>query len=154
MFKKLKQKSIQKRTDKNLNTRDLSGVNAPAKSLGLLVDEVLFQDFDRLNDYSKFLGFQPRNVKVFSFIEFKKKAPSLRQNQISNKDFSWDGTIDNLNAKEFLNHSFDRCTLFENRHVHALHGRAHALRGRAHALRGRAHAKTHSDLWISGMPGT
>ena len=107
MFKKLKRKSIQKLTDKNLNNRDLSEVNAAAKSIGFLVDEVSFQDFDKLNAYSKFLGFQPKDVKVFSFIEFKKKAPSLRQNQISDKDFSWGGTINNLNAKEFLNSSFD-----------------------------------------------
>ncbi len=75
--------------------------------VGFLVDEVSFQDFDKLNEYAKFLGFQPKDVKVFSFIEFKKKAPSLRQNQISDKDFSWGGAINNLNAKEFLNSSFD-----------------------------------------------
>lgn len=107
MFKKLKRKSIQKQTDKNLNNRDLSQVNAPAKSLGFLVDEALFWDFDKLYSFSKFLGFQPKDVKVFSLVEFKKKAPSLRQDQISNKEFSWDGTISNLDAKEFLNRPFD-----------------------------------------------
>lgn len=107
MFKKLKRKSIQKQTDKNLNNRDLSEVNAPAKSVGFLVDEMTFRDFDKLYDFSKFLGFQPKDVKVFSFIEFKKKAPSLRQDQISNKDFSWDGTISNMNANEFLDRPFD-----------------------------------------------
>ncbi len=107
MFKKLKRKSIQKQTDKNLKDRDLSNVNASAKSLGFLVDETSFRDFDKLYSFSSFLGFQPKDVKVFSFIEFKKKAPSLRQDQISNKEFSWDGTISNLNAKEFLNRPFD-----------------------------------------------
>ena len=107
MFKKLKRKSIQKQTDKNLNNRDLSEVNAPAKSLGFLVDEATFRDFDKLYSFSKFLGFQHKDVKVFSFIQFKKKAPSLRQNQISNKEFSWDGSITNLNAKEYLNRPFD-----------------------------------------------
>ncbi len=107
MFKKLKRKSIQKKTDKNLNSRDLSQVNAAAKSIGFLVEEAVFQDFEKLYSFSEYLGFQAKDVKVFSFVEFKKKAPSLRQDQINNKDFSWDGTISNLNAKEFLDRPFD-----------------------------------------------
>ena len=107
MFKKLKQNSIRKITDKNLNARDLSEINAPLKTLGFLVDETVFQDFEALYDYSTLLGIQRKDVKVFSFVEFKKKAPSLRQDQISNKDFSLGGVINNLSAQEFLSIPFD-----------------------------------------------
>ncbi len=107
MFKKLKHKSIRKKTDKNLNDRDLSQVNAPLRTLGFLVDEAGFQEFDKLHDFSSYFKLKPKDVKVFSFMEFKKKAPSLRQNQISNKDFSWEGVINNSNAREFLNIEFD-----------------------------------------------
>ena len=65
MFKKLKQNSIRKITDKNLNARDLSEINAPLKTLGFLVDETVFQDFEALYDYSTLLGIQRKDVKVF-----------------------------------------------------------------------------------------
>jgi hypothetical protein len=107
MFKKLKHYSVRKNTDKNLNSRDLSQINAPLSTLGFLVDETLFQDFEALYDYSSLLGIQRKDIKIFSFLGFKKNAPSLRQDQISDKDFTWDGTIKNLNAQEFLSKSFD-----------------------------------------------
>ena len=107
MFKKFKQKSIKKITDKNLNNRDLSQINAPLKTLGFLVDEAVFQDFEALFEYSTSFGLHRKDVKVFSFVEFKKKAPSLTQDQISDKDFSWGGVINNLNAQEFLSRPFD-----------------------------------------------
>lgn len=107
MFKNLKLKKIKKQTDKNLIKRDLSQVNAPLKTLGFLIDENTFQDLENLYEYSTLLGLQRKDVKVFSFVEFKKKAPSLRYDQISNKDFSWDGIISNKNAREFLDRPFD-----------------------------------------------
>ena len=73
MLKNLKKKSIRKQTIKNLEKRDLSEVNAPLRTLGFLVDETFFQDFENLLEYSKFLQIQPKDVKVFSFIEYKKK---------------------------------------------------------------------------------
>ena len=107
MFKKLKHYSVRKNTDKNLNSRDLSQINAPLSTLGFLVDETLFQDFEVLYDYSNLLGIQRKDIKIFSFLEFNKNVPSLRQDQISDKDFTWDGAIRNLNAQEFLSKSFD-----------------------------------------------
>ncbi|MEL6812224.1 MAG: hypothetical protein AAFP76_12915 [Bacteroidota bacterium] len=107
MFEKLKRRSLRKLTEKNLDERDLSKVNAPAKTLGFLVDEMLFQDFDTLYDFHKPLGLQPKDIKVFSFIEVKKKLPSLLQNQVQCKDFNWKGEMHNQNASEFLNREFD-----------------------------------------------
>ena len=107
MFKKLKQYSVKKSTDRNLNRRDLSQRNTPLKTLGFLVDETLFQDFEVLYDYSDLLGIPRKDIKIFSFLEFNKNVPSLRQDQISDKDFAWDGTIKNLSAQEFLSKSFD-----------------------------------------------
>ena len=107
MFKKLKGKSLIKRTERNLDKRDLSQVNSTVKTLGFLVDETLFQDFELLYDFSVFLGLQRKDVKVFSFVEYRKKAPSLRQDQVNNKDFSWDGSINNQNAREFLDKPLD-----------------------------------------------
>ncbi|PKA81898.1 hypothetical protein ATE92_0011 [Ulvibacter sp. MAR_2010_11] len=107
MFKKLKQKSLQKQTEKNIRQRDISQINEPLKRLGFLVDESEFQDFEELYDFSAALGIQRKDVKVFSFLEYRKKLPTLQQNQIHNKDFSWNGEIHNLNAQEFLDEPLD-----------------------------------------------
>ncbi len=107
MFEKLKRKSLRKLTEKQLVVRDVSDINSPTKTLGFLVDEMLLQDFDVLYDFSKDLGLVPKDVKVFSFIEVKKKLPSLRQNQVQCKDFNWKGEMHNQNAQEFLDTEFD-----------------------------------------------
>ncbi|MEZ4874564.1 MAG: hypothetical protein R2793_03715 [Flavobacteriaceae bacterium] len=107
MFEKLKKKGLRKHTLKHLENRDTSGVNSKMKTLAFLVDEMLFQDFDQLYELHKVFGLQPKDVKVFSFLEVKKKLPSLRQNQINNKDFNWKGEISNQNALEFLDRDYD-----------------------------------------------
>lgn len=107
MLKKLKQRSFQRSIEKNLQSRDTSQVNAPLQHLGFLVDENHFSDMEALYDIGSSMGLQHKNVKVFSFVTYSKKAPSLRQNQIHNKDFSWKCTIENQNANEFLARPFD-----------------------------------------------
>jgi len=107
MFNYLKKKSIRKQTEKNLDKRDMSQVNSRLKTLGFLFDDVSFQDSELFYEYSQLLGLQRKDVKLFSFVEFEKKAPTLRQDQINNKDFSWDGGITNQSAIEFLNTPFD-----------------------------------------------
>ena len=107
MFDKLKRRSLRKLTERNLANRDLSKVNSSLKTLGFLVDELRFQDLDVLYDFYGELGLIPKDVKVFSFIEVKKKLPSLRQNQVQCKDFNWKGEMHNQNASEFLDIEFD-----------------------------------------------
>ncbi len=53
------------------------------------------------------MGLQHKDIKLFTFVSVKKKTPSLRQNQINNKEFSWKGIIQNQNANEFLEIPFD-----------------------------------------------
>ncbi|HAT66434.1 MAG TPA: hypothetical protein DCS66_17865 [Flavobacteriaceae bacterium] len=107
MFENLKKRALQKHTEKNIKNRDTSQINSKMKTLGFLVDEMIFQDLEKLHDFSKIFGLQPKDVKVFSFMEVKKKLPTLQQNQINNKDFNWKGEIQNQNAREFLERDFD-----------------------------------------------
>jgi len=106
MFEKLKHRSILKKTKRNLENRDLSGLNNKLKTIGFLVDESQFQDFDKLYAFYKPFGLQPKDVKVFSFIRFKKSLPTLRQNQLHHKEINWKGHITNSNATEFLDSEF------------------------------------------------
>ena len=107
MLKKVKQHSLKKHTEKNLTERDISQRNTSLNYLGFLVDEVLFDDFEMLYGFGKNLGLQRKDVKVFTFVETRRKIPSLRQNQITNKEFTWRGEIQNQNAQEFLDFPFD-----------------------------------------------
>lgn len=107
MFKRIKQRALQKRTVRNLRERDLTEINAPLRTLGFIVDESITTDFEQFYDFSRDLGIQRKDVKVFSFVEVKRKLPTLRQNQIQNKEFSWTGEIQNQNAREFLDIPLD-----------------------------------------------
>lgn len=107
MLKKVKHNSLKKHTDKNLKKRDISERNTSLKYLGFLVDEAFFEDFETLYEYGKELGLQRKDVKIFTFVETRRKIPSLRQNQITNKEFTLRGEIQNQNAKEFLDLPFD-----------------------------------------------
>lgn len=117
MLKKVKHNSLKKRTEKSLLERDVSQRNAPLKHLGFLVDEAVFSDLEMFYDFGKELGLQRKDVKIFTFVETRRKIPSLRQNQITNKEFTWRGEIHNQNAQEFLDFPFDVLIgFYRNRH--------------------------------------
>lgn len=129
MIENLKKKSIEKRTAKQLLERNLSERNTALKTLGFIVDENSFSEFEKLYDFYKTFGLQPKDVKVFGFVEVERGAPSLRNNQINNKDFSWQGGITNANALEFLNIPFDVLVGFykgEHRYLDLLVAKSHA----------------------------
>lgn len=107
MLEKLKRNSLRKQTQRNLSIRDISQRNEPLKHLGFLIDEAFFDDFEALNRFGIELELQPKNIKQFTFIETRKRIPSLRSNQISNKEFNWRGEIQNISAREFLDYPFD-----------------------------------------------
>ncbi len=107
MFEKLKRRSLKSRIDQYLTVRDTSGINSEMKTLGFLVDEALMLDLDAFDSFSNAYNLLPKDVKVFSFLELKKKQPTLQQNRVNNKDFTWKGEIHNQNANEFLEQPFD-----------------------------------------------
>ncbi|WP_062623128.1 DUF6913 domain-containing protein [Aequorivita aquimaris] len=107
MLKKVKRHSLKKHIEKNLTERDFSKRNEPLKYLGFVVDEAFFDDFEMLYEFGRELGLQRKDVKLFTFVETRRKIPSLRQNQITNKEFTWRGEIHNQNAQEFLDFPFD-----------------------------------------------
>lgn len=107
MLNKVKRNSLKKHTEKNLSERDVSQRNTSLKYLGFLVDESFFDDVEILYEFGRELGLQRKDVKLFTFLETRRKTPSLRQNQITNKEFTWRGEIHNQNAREFLDFPFD-----------------------------------------------
>ena len=107
MFKKIQKIFLKKNIDKNLAIRDVSNINDRLNSIGFLVVEDLNIDFETIYEISKELGLQRKDVTIFSFSEVKTKSPTLHQNKINNKHFTWRGEIKNQNANEFLEIPFD-----------------------------------------------
>lgn len=73
MLKKVKHISLKKHTEKNLLERDVTQRNTPLKYLGFLVDEVFFDDFEMLYEFGTELGLQRKNIKLFTFVETRRK---------------------------------------------------------------------------------
>jgi hypothetical protein len=107
MLKIFQKKQLRKKIALYLKNRDISNLNVSVVTMGYLVDEDLFQDFEKLKEISKEMGLKDKDVKIFTFMNVKKKIPSLRQNQVNNREFSWKGVIQNQNANEFLDLPFD-----------------------------------------------
>lgn len=107
MLKLIKRRYIQSKTERNIRSRDLSKINEPLHKLGFIVDEREFIDFEELYAFSRLLDIQRKDIRIFSFLETKLKQPTLRQNQVYHKDFTWQGEITNKNAIEFLDYPFD-----------------------------------------------
>lgn len=107
MLNRIKRGSLKKHTDRHLERRDLSNRNSKLTTLGFLVDENSFDDFEVLYLLGSELGLQQRNVSIFSFVDGKKKGLSENSNRISSKDFSWKGKMRNPGAAEFLKIPFD-----------------------------------------------
>ena len=107
MLKIFQKKQLKKKIDYYLQNRDVSGLNDTVVTIGFLVDEDMFPDFDNLKSISEKNGLQEKDMVVFTFMNVKKKLPTLRQNMINNKNFTWKGEIKNQNANEFLNRHFD-----------------------------------------------
>ena len=107
MLEKLKQYTLRKQTDRYLSGRDVSQRNTPLRYLGFLVDETFFDEFEMLYEFGTDLGLQRKDIKQLTFAETRRRIPSLRHNQITNKEFNWRGEIHNENAREFLDKPFD-----------------------------------------------
>ncbi len=103
----LKKKWLSRDLDKAMKQRDRSGLNAKCRTLGVIIDEGVVQEFDGLYDWYMDLNMAPKDIKVFTYLEVKKKLPTLRQNQLTNADFDWQGHINNPGAIEFIDTSFD-----------------------------------------------
>ncbi len=107
MFKRIKQKKLQKRINANIAQRDVSQRNSKVKKVGFLIDESLHIDTEKLYDFSTELQLQHKDILIFVFVELQKKVPTMKDNEVSNKDFSWNGTLHNTSAATFLNTNFD-----------------------------------------------
>lgn len=107
MIKRLKKYSLKKHINQSLDNRKLSERNAKLKDLGFLIDEEYYNNPDFLNKLGESFGLRLKDIEVFNFLKDPKRAPSMQQNRITSKEFSWKGEIQNAGALEFIEKEFD-----------------------------------------------
>lgn len=107
MFKKIKQNALRKYVTKSLAGRDTSKRNSMISRLGFIVEEDFYDDFEALQQLGLALGVAENNIAIFSFVDGQQKAPTLRQNYTTPKDFNLFGAIKNQAVIDFLNTEFD-----------------------------------------------
>jgi len=107
VLRKFQQKSIKKGIDRSIIKNNISTLNAPLRTLGVIVNSDEFRDQEKFYELAKELGLQRKDVKIITFEYLKKKAPSLKNNIVTNKDFNIRGAITNNNVLEFLDREYD-----------------------------------------------
>ena len=107
MLKRIQKIFLKRSIDKNLENRDVSKINDQLHTIGFLVDKEINIAFEKFYEISKDLELHEKDVKLFFFSEVNTKTPTLHQNKINNKHFSWNGEIQNKNANDFLEIPFD-----------------------------------------------
>jgi len=107
LLQKIQEYNIDKHIALQLENRDLLKRNGKVQKLGFIVDENDVVNSELLYDVAQDLNIQRKDIKIVKFVALKKKAPTLIQNQISNKDFSWKGSFTNSDAEVFLDTPFD-----------------------------------------------
>ena len=107
MFKRIQKIFLLKNIKKNLEKRTTRNINDSLTTIGFLVNEEVNIDFEKFFEISRTLGVHQKDVKIFSFLDFKTKTPTLIQNRIYSNHFDWKGQINNSNALDFLNTKLD-----------------------------------------------
>ena len=107
MVLKIQRNILLKKVAKNNRSRDISQRNGALKNIAFLVAEKDCESPEFLYKLDKELKVKSKDITTFVFLESKRKVPSLKQNQVSFKDFNWKGDLTNTNAKQFLDRDFD-----------------------------------------------
>ncbi len=103
-FKTFSAKRVLKKSALNVNSV-IS--NRPIQTVGVLVDETVFDKKSELIDFLVTKGIKPQNISVLAYKAKYKKKEDIQYPHYSKKDISWLGTIENKDAKEFKSKPFD-----------------------------------------------
>jgi hypothetical protein len=81
--------------------------NKPIQTVGVLVDETVFDKKEALLQLLVEKGFKPENISVLAYKTKYKKKEKIGYPHYSKKDVTWLGTIENKQAKDFKSNQFD-----------------------------------------------
>ena len=107
ILKGFKEKSKKKYLNKLLLERQVNVTDNEVKSLGVVlnIDEV--DDFDLFRELAETMKIHPNKLKVIAFSESKKDDLNAWDSCYNFKDFSWKGSVKNIELQSFLDKDFD-----------------------------------------------
>lgn len=114
ILKAFRTKSIQKYTNRLLNSKNVAISDKKLESVGVILDAREFSDAEAFKNYFNELGVQLPKIKIIIFVEDEKKTEKLWGNYFSKKDFGWNGGIKHAELQSFLDTKFDALISFYN----------------------------------------
>jgi hypothetical protein len=104
---KLKNFWIKKNVKKSLSNLRHSVSNNSIKTIGIVIDESLFDKKEDLIRELEKSNITRSEIKIIVFREVIKKNESLSYSAFSYKDLNWNATFNNNAVNEFINTNFD-----------------------------------------------
>lgn len=106
-LKRFREKSNQKYINNILNSNGREVHGRKAESIGIVLNFDEFNDYDRLRNMLKEIGFKDNKVKFISFIDDEKSKPNSWDAFFNPKNFGWKGKIENTELQDFIDTPFD-----------------------------------------------
>lgn len=103
-FRTFSAKRVLKKSSLNVNS---AVSNRPIQTVGVLVDETVFDKKDSLIQLLVEKGLKSENISVLAYKTSYKKKENINYPHYSKKDISWIGSIEKNEAKEFKSKPFD-----------------------------------------------
>lgn len=103
-FRTFSAKRVLKKSSLNVNS---AVSNRPIQTVGVLVDETVFDKKDSLIQLLVEKGLKSENISVLAYKTSYKKKENINYAHYSKKDISWIGSIEKNEAKEFKSKPFD-----------------------------------------------
>lgn len=107
MFSKYKTKLLLKKTKKNLRTRKRSQINDRMQTIGFVIDAAVVANVETLLKIATSLQVKAVHQFYLVVLPYQKNMPDLLPNQMHSKQISWNGSLTNDAAKQFLNKDVD-----------------------------------------------
>jgi len=118
ILKGFKEKSNKKYIDKCVKSRIITINASTIKTVGILVNDIEFNDLEWLNGLSKVLKINTNNLKIMSLTNTKKDEISVYTNTFTEKEIGWKGNFKSEDIKTFVSTEFDLLVnLYETNHL-------------------------------------
>ena len=111
-LRRFKEKSNQKYINSILNSRRVAIHSRPIESIGVILNYDECNKYDALRAIFKSVGILENKVKFLTFITDEKLAPNSWDAYFNPRDFGWKGSINNVEAQEFIKTEFDALISF------------------------------------------
>jgi hypothetical protein len=111
-LRRFKEKSNQKYINNILNSRSANIHSKPIESVGVILNYDECNKYDAIRAIFKSVGILENKVKFLTFITDEKTAPNSWDAYFNSKDFGWKGSINNVEAQEFIKTEFDALISF------------------------------------------